>query len=89
MDGRLGHGDTGNRDNPTLNEGLEAAGVAVIAIAAGTSHCLASDAEGSVWSWGCGASAILHGLASPWPWHRAIMRAAGILLDSLAAVALA
>lgn len=59
LDGRLGHGDAGNRDSPTVVTGLEEAGVAVMAIAAGASHCLAADAEGTVWSWGCGLAGAL------------------------------
>ena len=54
MDGRLGHGDIAHRDGPTLVAGLEDAGVALLSIAAGTSHSLAADAEGTLWTWGCG-----------------------------------
>ena len=59
MDGRLGHGDIAHRDGPTLVAGLEDAGVALLSIAAGTSHSLAADAEGTLWTWGCGLEGAL------------------------------
>lgn len=58
-DGRLGHGDTAHRDGPTLVAGLEDAGIALMSIAAGTSHSLAADAEGTLWTWGCGLEGAL------------------------------
>ena len=65
MDGRLGHGDIAHRDGPTLVAGLEDAGVALLSIAAGTSHSLAADAEGTLWTWGCGLEGALVYVARP------------------------
>ena len=59
LDGRLGHGDAVHRDGPTLVAALEDAGVALMSIAAGTSHSVAADAEGTLWTWGCGLEGAL------------------------------
>lgn len=59
LDGRLGHGDAVHRDGPTLVAGLEDAGIALMSIAAGTAHSIAADAEGSLWTWGCGLEGAL------------------------------
>ncbi|THF81724.1 RCC1 domain-containing protein [Cohnella fermenti] len=48
--GQLGDGTTISRTSPVQVSGLD--GVAVTAIAAGTSHSLALDSEGRVWAWG-------------------------------------
>ena len=59
LDGRLGHGDAVHRDGPTLVSALEDAGVALMSIAAGTAHSIAADAEGTLWTWGCGLEGSL------------------------------
>jgi alpha-tubulin suppressor-like RCC1 family protein len=59
LDGRLGHGDAVHRDGPTPVTGLEDAGVALMSIAAGTAHSIAADAEGTLWTWGCGLEGAL------------------------------
>jgi hypothetical protein len=59
MDGRLGHGDTANRDGPTAVVKLEEAGAGIISIAAGVSHSMVADAEGNVWTWGCALEGAL------------------------------
>jgi alpha-tubulin suppressor-like RCC1 family protein len=63
-DGRLGHGDTEDRQTPQKVEAL--AGASPAGISAGDRHSLVLDADGTTFSFGCGSSGQLgHGDRKP------------------------